>query len=163
MHLPPYNSFPVLATASVVLRQVEESDLADILDISFYDARPAGSIAEASTMLRHINDDYTRGECLHWDLAHPQTNRIMGTVGFYRGFAESTGELGCVLKSTFRGRGLMQQAMGLAIKFGLEEIKLQNVIALTHRQNYAAIRLLERLQFQPGQAGDSSEIRYSLR
>ena len=163
MHLPPYNPFPVLATASVVLRQVEESDLADILDISFYDARPAGSIAEASTMLRQINDDYARGECLHWGLAHPQTNRIMGTVGFYRGFAECTGELGCVLKSTFRGRGLMQQAMRLAIKFGLEEIKLQNVIALTDRQNHAAIRLLERLQFQPGQADESSEIHYSLR
>ena len=163
MHLPPYHPFPVLATPSLLLRQVEESDLADILDISFYNARPANSIAEASAMLRQINEDYGRGECVHWGLAHPHTNRIMGTVGFYRGFAEGTGELGCVLKPPFRGRGLMQQAMGLAIGFGLERIKLQNIIALTDRHNYAAIKLLERLQFQLVGAGESSEICYSLR
>jgi ribosomal-protein-alanine N-acetyltransferase len=162
MHLPPYSSFPVLTTAGMLLRQVEATDLANILDISFYDARPATSIAEAGTMLRQINEDYARGESVHWGIADPQTNRIMGTVGYYRGFSAGTGELGCVLKPAFRGRGLMQSAMRLAIQFGLRTMGLQNIIARTSAQNTPAIRLLERLQFRRVATESDSEIHYSL-
>ena len=163
MNLPPYHTFPTVATADVLLRQIEARDLGTILDLSFYDARPATSVAEAGAMLRQINEDYARGECLHWGIADPQTNCIMGTVGFYRGFAEHTGELGCVLKPAFQGRGIMQAAMRLAIAFGLEQIGLQNIIALTTPQNAPAIKLLERLRFQLVATDAGGAIRYSLR
>jgi ribosomal-protein-alanine N-acetyltransferase len=162
MRLPPYLTFPELTTTGVLLRQVTEHDLGEVLDISFYDARPATSLAEAEAMLRQINTDYARGECVHWGIADPRTGLVMGTVGFYRGFAEGIGELGCVLKPAFRGQGIMRAAMEVVVKFGLEEIGLLNVVALTTVQNLPAIRLLERLHFRPAVEGGDSEIRYSL-
>lgn len=162
MNLPPYHTFPELTAAGLLLRQIEERDLTAILDISFYDAHPAANLAEASTMLWQITEDYAQGNCLHWGIADAQTNHIMGTVGFYRGFAENTGELGCVLKSAFRGRGIMQSAMELVIKFGLKQIGLQTIIAQTTPQNTPAIKLLERLQFRLAATDQSGEIRYIL-
>jgi ribosomal-protein-alanine N-acetyltransferase len=163
MHLPPYATFPELAAAGILLRQVLDDDLPDVLDISFYNARPAASLAEAATMLRQINEDYARGEGVHWGIADGKTNRIMGTVGFYRGFAEGVGEVGCVLKPAFRGRGLMQPAMALAIGFGLGQMGLHNIVALTSAQNTPAIRLLERLQFHSFAVGEGDQIHYCLR
>jgi ribosomal-protein-alanine N-acetyltransferase len=162
MYLPLYVPFPELAAADIVLRQVLDDDLPDVLDISFYNARPATSLADAATMLRQINEDYARGECLHWGIADVQTNRIVGTLGFYRGFAEGVGELGCVMKPAFRGRGLMQPAMALVIGFGLGQMGLHNIIALTSAQNTPAIRLLERLQFHLATAGKGDEMHYRL-
>ena len=162
MHLPPYATFPELAAAGILLRQVTDDEVADVLDISFYNACPAASLAEATAMLHRINEDYARGESLHWGIADAQTNRIVGTLGFYRGFAEGIGELGCVLKPAFHGRGLMQSAMGLAVGFGLRQMDLRNIIALTSAQNTPAIKLLERLQFRSVAAGEENEICYSL-
>ncbi|RYH27784.1 MAG: N-acetyltransferase, partial [Alcaligenaceae bacterium] len=62
----------------------------------------------------------------------------------------------------FRGRGLMRLAMGLAIEFGVKQMGLQNIVALTSTQNSPAIRLLERLQFRPAATAEKGEIRYSL-
>lgn len=60
---------------------------------------------------------------------------------------KGVGELGCVLKSKFRGQGYMTIAMKLAIEFGFNEIGLTKIIAITSKQNYDALKLLERLNF----------------
>ncbi len=161
MFLPPYATFPKLTAAGLWLRQLTDEDLPDILEISFYDARPATSVAEAATMLRRIEADYARGDCLHWGLAEPQTGRVVGTLGFYRGFPGGIGEIGCVLRPAWRGRGLMQPALAAVIEFGLETMGLQSIVALTTAQNIPAQRLVEKLGFRPV-AAEYGAIRYCL-
>jgi ribosomal-protein-alanine N-acetyltransferase len=91
------------------------------------------------------------------------TGKIAGTCGYYRGFENATGELGCVLLPQFRGQGFMTMAMQLAIDFGLNNMGLQRIWAITTKQNSQAISLLERLQFiKTTEIGDD-EIEYELR
>ncbi|MBW8361321.1 MAG: GNAT family N-acetyltransferase [Kaistella sp.] len=47
---------------------------------------------------------------------------MVGTCGFYRGFANEEGELGCILLSRYRGQGFMTGALRAAIDFGLHHI-----------------------------------------
>ncbi|MES2761661.1 MAG: GNAT family N-acetyltransferase [Bacteroidota bacterium] len=147
MKLPPYNTFPAIVSDKIILRQVLESDLKDILEIQYYDGKAAATEAEAKTMLDKIDQNYIDGDSIHWGIADKITNQLVGTLGYYRGFEKRTGELGCVLLPAFRGKGYMIMAMELAVDFGIKEIQLQRIVAITTTENEAAIKLLGRLGF----------------
>ncbi|GAB3857166.1 hypothetical protein GCM10028822_30430 [Hymenobacter terrigena] len=163
MNLPPYPIFPVLISGAVLLRQVMPADSSSLLEISFYDARLAQTAQEAAEMQEKIKADYQRGSSIHWAIVSNATNEVVGTLGFYRGFTDGVGELGCVLKPAFRGRGLMAEAMKLAIEFGRREMKLAHITAITTRQNGPAIRLLEKLGFHRTSSLTSEDLSYCLK
>ncbi len=145
--LPPYRNFPTFTADHVRLRAIRPDDLEDIVEISFYDGRKAKTAEDALKMLDKINADYQRGDSINWGITTKEEDAIVGTCGYYRGFANGTGELGFVLKSAFRGKGYMSAAVKAAAEFGLQKMGLQRVIAITGNQNTKAIQVLERAQF----------------
>jgi ribosomal-protein-alanine N-acetyltransferase len=162
MKLPPYNTFPTISDDSVLLRQILPQDIADIVPISFYDAIQATTIEVARGMQEKIEQDYRDGNSIHWGIADKMTNKLVGTCGYYRGLDKGEGELGCVLLPQFRGQGFMSIAMKLAIDFGLHNIGLKRIWAITTLQNDKAINLLERLNFVTVGAVQDDEIEYEL-
>lgn len=147
MNLPPYNLFPVIKTDRISLREIITSDLNDIIEISYYNSRLAGSEEEALEMLNKINTDYMNGRSIHWGIEEISAGSIAGTIGFYRGFDHSTGELGCILLPSFRGKGIMTEAMRSIVDFGFNTAGLKRIKAVTSNQNIKALRLIERLGF----------------
>lgn len=147
MNLPPYDIFPEIRSETVILREILAENIKNLVEISFYDSLSASSVDEAMEMSAKINQDYQKGESIHWGIAGNSTNEVIGTVGYYRGFENGNGELGCVLKPEFRGQGFMTAAMELAIEFGIHIIGLTTIKAITSKQNTPAIKLLERLNF----------------
>lgn len=148
MNLPPYVIFPEITAEHVLLRQIIPADIKDIVEISRYDGKPALTEAEAMEMQNRINADYQNGASIHWGIADKETNTIVGTCGYYRGLDEGTGEIGCILRSAFRGKGYMTAAIELAIHFGLHTIGLKRIIAITTTYNDKALQLLARLNFK---------------
>ncbi len=147
MNLPPYDKFPEIASDAIVLRQIRAKDIKDLVEISFYDSRPALTIEDAIEMQNKINSDYQNGSSVHWGIAGKQTDEVMGTLGYYRGLGNGVGELGCVLRPGFRGQGFMTAAMKLAIEFGFTTMGLAKIVATTTKQNHRAVKLLARLGF----------------
>lgn len=160
MNLPPYDTYPTISNETVILRQVLPSDIADILEISFYDAVQATTIEEALAMQEKIDQNFRDGNSIHWGIADAKTNKLVGTCGYYRGFDKGAGELGCVMLPAFRGQGFMTNALQLAIRFGLNDIGLERIWAITTKGNLNAIQLLERLQFVKIADLEQDEIEY---
>lgn len=163
MNLPPFSNFPIISDDKIRLRQIVASDMNDLVEISFYDAKQAKNIAQAIDMQTKINKDYDEGNSIHWGIEDISTNKIMGTCGYYRGFNKGEGELGCVLLPKFRGQGFMSKAMLLAIDFGIKNMGLKRIWAITTEQNNQAIKLLERLNFIKLTHLPSDEIEFELR
>lgn len=163
MQLPPYNSFPTITGEKISLRQIQPSDIKDIIEISYYDAIQATTLQQAIEMQTKINQDYEDGNSIHWGIAENATNKIVGTCGYYRGLDQGAGELGCVLLPRHRGKGFMTVSMRLAIDFGINSIGLKHIGAITTRQNAKAITLLERLNFVKIADLNADEIEYELR
>lgn len=114
-------------------------------------------------MQTKIHEDYIDGHSIHWGIADKLTNKIVGTCGYYRGLDKGEGELGCVLLPKYRGQGYMTSAMLLAIEFGLHDIGLRRIWAITNKQNEKGINLLEKLNFiMVAELGDN-EVEYELR
>jgi ribosomal-protein-alanine N-acetyltransferase len=162
MNLPPFNIFPTLSTEKIMLREILISDIPDIVEISFYDAKQAENVEQAVEMQERINQDYRNGNSIHWGISNRTTNKIMGTCGYYRGLETGTGELGCILLPMFRGQGIMTNAMKLAIDFGLNKIELNRIIAITSRKNQSAIKLLDRLNFIKVDDSLNEEIKFEF-
>jgi ribosomal-protein-alanine N-acetyltransferase len=147
MQMPPYDIFPTLHSSRIILREITPSDLEDILEISVYDGKRASDTAAALEILQRIEQDYQNSDCVHWGIADKSSDVIMGSCGYYRGLQGGTGELGCVLRPAYKGKGFMTEAMQAAIDFGWQQMKLQHIIAITSSQNVKALALLERLHF----------------
>ena len=163
MRLPPYNNFPRISDNKVLLRQIQFSEIKDIIEISFYDSIQATSLTQAIEMQAKINLDYIKGNSIHWGIADKSTNKIVGTCGYYRGLNKGEGELGCVLLPQYRRKGYMTFAMLLAIEFGLNNIGLTRIWAITTKQNERAIKLIEKLSFiKIADLGDN-EVEYEIR
>ena len=163
MYLPPYPNHPTISSDKVTLRQIQESDLEDLVEISFYDAVQATSVKQAAEMQAKINKDYIDGNSIHWGIEDNVTRKIVGTCGYYRGLDKGSGELGCVLLPQYRGQGFMTAAMLLAIEFGKQSIRLKRIWAITSQQNKGAIRLLERLNFIKIAELEDDDVEYELR
>ena len=158
MKLPPYNIFPNVSGDKVSLRQIQPSDIPAIIDISFYDAVKASTTEEAMEMQEKINNDYEQGNSIHWGIFDNTSGSIVGTCGFYRGFHEGAGELGCVLLPQFQGQGFMTAAMQLAIEFGIGHMKLRRIWAATATENHKARKLFERLNFKEVRETPDGEV-----
>lgn len=162
MQLPPYKTFPQISDERIVLREIKTSDLKDLIEISYYDAIPAKNESEAQDMQNIIYQDYLEGNSIHWGIVDRVTNKIVGTCGYYRGFENESGELGCVLLPNFRGKGYMTAAMKLAIEFGQKEMKLKRIWSATDRENEDAVKLLSRLNFIKINNFEADDIQFEL-
>jgi ribosomal-protein-alanine N-acetyltransferase len=163
MKLPPYNTFPNVTADKILLRQITPADIKDLVEISFYDAVQATTVQQATEMQDKINKDYFDGNSIHWGIAEKSTNKIVGTCGYYRGLDRGAGELGCVLLPQYRGQGYMTAAMLSAIEFGLNNIGLERIWAITTQHNTNAVKLLERLNFIKIAELQDDEVEYELR
>ncbi|MGC5745591.1 GNAT family N-acetyltransferase [Chryseobacterium sp. NFX27] len=163
MKLFQYDNFPHVTGNRVSLRQILETDVEDLIEISFYDAVRAETAQQAVEMQVKINQDYLDGNSIHWGIADNVTHKIVGTCGYYRGLDKGEGELGCVLLPPYYGKGYMTAGMTLAIDFGLNTLGLKRIWAATDQQNGPAIKLLERLNFVKTADLDDGEIEYELK
>jgi len=162
MTRPPFTKYPEITGDRITLSQIRAEDLEAIMEISFYDAMPAKSLQQARDMQVLIEMDYNKGESIHWGIIDNSTKNIVGTCGYYRGFEDAAGELGCVLLRKFYGMGYMSEAMTLAIEFGLNHLQLNRIWARTSRDNYKAIKLLERTGFTKSAELDAGEIDFEF-
>ena len=163
MRLPPFDKFPSITDDKILLRQIQLSDINDIIEISFYDSIQATTLTQAIEMQEKINMDYINGNSIHWGIADKLTNKIVGTCGYYRGLDKGEGELGCVLLPQYQGQGYMTFAMLLAIEFGINVIGLKRIWAITTKQNEKAIKLIEKLNFTKIADLDENKVEYELR
>lgn len=162
LKLPPYKVFPIIASQNISLRSVLDSDIKDLVSISFYDGIEANSENEANMMQSKINKDYSNGESIHWCVVDNTTTKVVGTCGYYRGFNKGEGELGCILLPEYVGLGYMTKALSLAIEFGRNTIELNRIWASTSKQNKNAIALLKRLDFIASPENKCEEIEFEI-
>lgn len=161
MNLPPYKQYPQTESSDILLREIRSNEVGKIIAISFYNGVKALSSVNTSNMLEKINLDYQSGESIHWGIIDKKTNQIVGTCGYYRGFENGSGELGCILIDQFQGKGFMTKALRLATDFGFESMKLKKVWAATSSENIRAQKLLARVGFQKIDEIDS-EITFEI-
>lgn len=106
---------------------------------------------QAADFLLHRSDGMAAGTDLHWMLADPGTDGLLGTVSLMH-LAEGMAEVGYWSHPEARGRGVMTEAVGMACRHAFIQpedggLGLHRVHATVAVDNAASRRVLERAGF----------------
>ena len=109
---------------------------------------PGGAFRSIETMTARLKT-YARASVRRgfssWAVVERESEGVIGDVGF--GIFEPSGdiELGYALGRVFWGHGYATEAAGACLAAGLEHLGAPRIIALADEENFASLRVAERL------------------
>ncbi len=147
--------FPELETLRLRLRQLLPSDDQGIFklrsdpDVNTYLGRElAKSINEARSHIGRINDGVSGGKSLYWVICMKEQQELIGTICLWNFSAnQDEAEVGYELLPAFQGMGIMDEALREIIRYAIEDMKLNTILAYTHKLNSKSSRLLTNNKF----------------
>lgn len=149
-------NFPVLETERLALRQLRLEDAADIYDYfsmdevtMFYDLDSFTELKQAEDLIVYWNNRFNNIEAIRWGITLKSEDRIIGTCGFHNWAKKHyKAEIGYELSPNHWNKGYMTEVLEAVINFGFEELELNRIQALIHRDNVNSRKLLEKSNFR---------------
>jgi ribosomal-protein-alanine N-acetyltransferase len=152
---PVFDPFPVVRTKNLTLRQLREADKHEMHamrsdpQLMHFIPRPKTKDADdAALLIRTMNENIAKKELINWAITITGEDKLIGMVGFFRMKLEHyRGEIGYMLHSDYHGKGVMQEAVMGALKYGFEEMKLHSAEAVIAPENIASQKLIMKCGF----------------
>lgn len=154
----PFASYPEVRSQKILLREITPADVDNVLELTHFNRIRARDREDALDMMQKVRARYDSGESIHWGIQDLNTGEIVGCCGFYRGFPNETGEVGYMMKESFRRSGYMTEAVRLAVQFGFEQLQLRKVIAVTAQSNLASQGVLRKNGFVAAQIRENGDL-----
>ena len=151
----PFSPFPEIITARLHLREIRESDVNEMFilrsdeRVMKYIERPRAKTKEDSLEVIHkMRAAAIEGNGIMWAITMRDENRLIGTIGFWRGQPEHfRSEIGYALMADYHRMGITHEAMQPVLKFGFSKMKLHSIEANVNPLNTASAKVLERNGF----------------
>lgn len=143
---------PRLETERLVLRKMTLGDAAAVFayasdpEVTRYVLwETHRSVEDSRAFLELTERKYEGGGEPDWGMVYKGDGRFVGTCGFVGWSREhARAEMGYVLNRTYRGRGLVPEAVRAMIAFGFEKMDLNRVEARCVAENTASARVMEK-------------------
>ena len=174
-----FTPFPTIKTERLILRQLTITDDKEIFalrsdpDVEKYLERPkTETIDDARAFISNINVGIKNNDWIFWAICLDDNPELIGTICLWNiSPRDSKAEIGYELLPRYQGKGIMQEAFMEVIRYGFDEIQLDLIEAVVHRDNFKSIRLLDRNgfiikgrlnEFEPDVKGDTAMVVYVL-
>ncbi|MEP6675215.1 MAG: GNAT family N-acetyltransferase [Ferruginibacter sp.] len=150
-----FQPFPQLTTSRLILRPIKKTDAHDIFHLrsdeavmKYLDKAAFTTIDEATELITKIENSFNSNEGINWGMTLKEDDRLFGTIGFWKIDKDHhRAEIGYMMKKDFHGKGLMQEAMEVALKYCFQKMKIHSVEANVNPLNAASIKILEKNNF----------------
>ena len=142
---------PSLFTTQLVLRQLVEEDREALFPIvqennifRYFPSRSAWSMDRVDRYISYQSSHWHGFGYGHWAVTLKTNGQFIGWCGLE--FLPDTNEteVGYLLSEAFWGKGYATEAASASVRFGLVDIGLKEIIGLTHPDNIASQRVLEK-------------------
>ncbi len=150
-----FNSFPLIKTDRLTLREIRLADAKRIFDMrsngrvnTFIARHNMQHQEDAKTLAERTINAYNNKQAIGWAGILRENQEIIGTCGFnmidtYNLRAEIGGEMA----TEYWGKNIAIEAVQAIIQFGLNTMNLHSIEAKVSPQNRSAIYLMEKLGF----------------
>ena len=150
-----FTPFPLLSTKRLILRQITKEDVKEAFQIRsdsnvmrYIDRPMAVTMEDAFQFIQRVEDNLTNSNGINWALTLKDDDSLIGTIGFHRIEKENyRAEIGYMLATPFHRKGLMQEAITVAIDYGFKIMNLHSIEAKINPDNKASAGLLEKNGF----------------
>lgn len=156
MNPPPLPvELPVLRGGRVTLRPMDERDAAALFAIygdpvvmRHTDEEPFPGLATVGVMLASVRRLLASGESLEWAIVPADGGEPIGTCGLHSFDAASrTAQVGCLLRRSAWGHGVMTEAIGVLTDYAALVLRLEGLLADVGAENVRARRMFGRLGY----------------
>jgi [ribosomal protein S5]-alanine N-acetyltransferase len=147
--------FENLTSERLILRQITIEDVEEIFSLRSnpetmkYIPRPL--ITKQEEAIEHINliqDKIETNEGINWAITLKGSNKMIGIIGHYRvQWEHFRSEVGYMLLPEYEKKGIITEAVGLAINFGFNQMKMHSLEAVIDPENHASAKVLEKNGF----------------
>ncbi|MCM3399787.1 GNAT family N-acetyltransferase [Oceanobacillus profundus] len=149
------NSFPILETSRLRLREIKETDAASMLAylsdtevMKHYGLEPFQTIEEAFDEISWYQSTLKQKTGIRWGITLKEEGVVIGSCGFLNIASQHyRSEIGYELHRNYWGKGIASEALGAVLAYGFEQLKLQRIQALIEPPNIASIKLAEKQGF----------------
>ncbi len=155
--------FPVVNTPNFVLRKLRTEDLEAFLEVSYYHGKQATNVRQARETMLRIENDFFKGESIHWAIAEKKGDKLVGSCGFYHGVLRQETEVGYAVIESQRQKGIMKEVLPDMLKFCGKFLDFKTVLAVTESNNLASVALLKKSGFLWQKKLKQGQDQYQLR
>ena len=150
-----FDTFPVLETERLILRQVMEKDVEQLFEIlsdaevaKFDYFYPVTSKDEVFKFIERYEQELEENEEITWGIISRETNKLIGTccIGDFDEGARRA-EIGYDIAQVEWGKGYATEALRAVIDFGFKVMNLNRIEATITPGNNASVRVLRKLNF----------------
>ena len=151
-----FKNFPQLKTERLLLRNLENSDVAllhklrsDEIVNAFVGRDNSSTLQKTQDYIIKIQDLTAQNECIYWVITLKENNDLIGCICLWNFDVENEiVEIGYELLTDFQGRGIMNEAIKKVIEYAFEEIKAKMITAFPSSDNSNSVKALEKLHFE---------------
>lgn len=151
-----FESFPVLKSDRLMLREIANSDANEIFEmrssgrVNHFIAREnMRSVEDAEILIDKTRAVFTNHQGIGWAGVLRNENKIIGTCGFNSiDHANLHAEIGGELSVDYWGKNIALEAVATIVNFGFDSLHLHSVEAKVSPGNRGAIYILESLGFK---------------
>ncbi len=145
----------ILETSRLILRTWTLADAAKLFEICsdaevmkyLGTGNPYETVEQADDFLHWaVKYQKENGFC-RWAVLKKETEEIVGSCGFARPHGTEEIELGYLLAKRYWGKGFATEATEACLRYGFEQLKFNEAIAITDLENVASQKVLEKIGF----------------
>lgn len=145
-------TFPILTTESLSLRQLSRSDAEEILLLrsdplinKYLNRELCKTLGDALEFIKKIKDN----RLYYWAITQKENEKFVGTICLFDISEElKKCEIGYELLTDYQGKGIMREAAKRVIEYITQILELDTIYASTHMHNQGSIGLLNELKFK---------------
>lgn len=148
----------MLRTERLLLRAVTLEDAADVMNIRNHETvnkyihgrTLLNNVTESKARLITLINNQANNEVIMWCICTKDNpENVMGSIVYWNIAPEQdTAEIGYELHPEYHNIGYMGEAMQQVLAYGIETMQLKKIVAYTHRDNIASIKLLKNNGFE---------------
>lgn len=151
-----FEPFPVLESSRLSLRKLLPADAKDFYQMrsdselmKYIDKPRMKNIAEARALIKQMEKDSLLGNGINWGITRKEEDQLIGTIGFWRMDKPNyRAEVGYMIKTEHQGKGLVTEALQLAIDFAFKKMHLHSIEANINPMNERSRNLLVKNGFK---------------
>ncbi|HEY4551593.1 MAG TPA: GNAT family protein [Bacillaceae bacterium] len=148
-----FSDLPNLETERLILRKITIQDAAEMYEYSsvpqVYEYVPwetHKTIEDSMGFIEYVLKQYESGHLAPWAIELKAEKKMIGTIDFVsRSPSHYTAEMGFILSKTYWGKGLIKEAAGMVMEFGLEKMDLNRIEASCMSENVQSKRVPHKL------------------
>ncbi len=146
---------PTLESDRLILRPLNSADDEAIFRLrshpdvfKYVDIEPYQSIERAQKFIKAVKSDIRKGEAYFWGIVLKEEDFVIGTVCIWNFERNKTkAEIGYELHPQYHHKGVMREAMQIALEYVEKQLSIEVLDAITHEDNLPSKRLLDDFLF----------------